>query len=121
MSQPHLPLFGILASLDASERNAAALTLIKSLAVLQNAHKTDLDPMEGEITEERLDQLCHPEVVYALKRLLRGLPSDREAARQGFSLALTEVRFPITEEQLSYTSCPTSHAVRIFVATNLHA
>lgn len=93
MSQPHLPLFGILASLDASERNAAALTLIKSLAVLQNAHKTDLDPMEGEITEERLDQLCHPEVVYALKRLLRGLPSDREAARQGFSLALTEVRF----------------------------
>ncbi|KAF8933972.1 DNA-directed DNA polymerase [Podila verticillata] len=91
MSQPHLPLFGILASLDASERNAAALTLIKSLAVLQNAHKTDLDPMEGEITEERLDQLCHPEVVYALKRLLRGLPSDREAARQGFSLALTEL------------------------------
>ncbi|KAG0086769.1 DNA-directed DNA polymerase [Podila epicladia] len=91
MSQPHLPLFGILASLDASERNAAALTLIKSLAVLQNAHKTDLDPMEGEISEERLDQLCHPEVVYALKRLLRGLPSDREAARQGFSLALTEL------------------------------
>ncbi|KAF9426046.1 DNA-directed DNA polymerase [Podila epigama] len=91
MSQPHLPLFGILASLDASERNAAALTLIKSLAVLQNAHKTDLDPMEGEITEERLDQLCHPEVVYALKRLIRGLPSDREAARQGFSLALTEL------------------------------
>ncbi|GJJ69193.1 DNA polymerase phi [Entomortierella parvispora] len=91
MSQPHLPLFGILASLDADERNAAALTLIKSLAVLQNSHKCDLDPTAEEITEERLDLLCHPEVVYALKRLIRGLPSDREAARQGFSLALTEL------------------------------
>ncbi|KAG0052711.1 DNA-directed DNA polymerase [Gryganskiella cystojenkinii] len=91
MSQPHLPLFGILASLDAAERNAAALTLIKSLAVLQNSHKCELDPEAEEITEERLDQLCHPEVVYALKRLIRGLPSDREAARQGFSLALTEL------------------------------
>lgn len=91
MSQPHLPLFGILASLDVAERNAAALTLIKSLAVLQNSHKCDIDPSVEDITEEKLDQLCHPEVVYALKRLIRGLPSDREAARQGFSLALTEV------------------------------
>ncbi|KAF9923978.1 DNA-directed DNA polymerase [Linnemannia zychae] len=91
MSQPHLPLFGILASLDVAERNAAALTLIKSLAVLQNAHKCDIDPSTEDITEETLDQLCHPEVVYALKRLIRGLPSDREAARQGFSLALTEL------------------------------
>ncbi|KAG0373315.1 DNA-directed DNA polymerase [Mortierella sp. AD032] len=91
MSQPHLPLFGILASLDVAERNAAALTLIKSLAVLQNAHKCDIDPSAEDITEEKLDQLCHPEVVYALKRLIRGLPSDREAARQGFSLALTEL------------------------------
>ncbi|KAG0071985.1 DNA-directed DNA polymerase [Linnemannia elongata] len=91
MSQPHLPLFGILASLDVAERNAAALTLIKSLAVLQNSHKCDIDPSVEDITEEKLDQLCHPEVVYALKRLIRGLPSDREAARQGFSLALTEL------------------------------
>ncbi|KAF9364473.1 DNA-directed DNA polymerase [Mortierella sp. NVP85] len=91
MSQPHLPLFGILASLDAAERNAAATTLIKALAVLQNSHQSDLDPLAQDITEERLDQLCHPDVVYALKRLIRGLPSDREAARQGFSLALTEL------------------------------
>ncbi|KAI8606640.1 DNA polymerase phi-domain-containing protein [Dissophora ornata] len=91
MSQPHLPLFGILASLDAAERNAAALTLIKALAVLQNAHQCDLDPSTEVINEEKLDQLCHPDVVYALKRLIRGLPSDREAARQGFSLALTEL------------------------------
>ncbi|KAF9105234.1 DNA-directed DNA polymerase [Mortierella sp. AM989] len=91
MSQPHLPLFGILASLDVAERNTAALTLIKALAVLQNSHKCDLDPTKVDITEETLDQLCHPDVVYALKRLIRGLPSDREAARQGFSLALTEL------------------------------
>ncbi|KAI1313422.1 DNA-directed DNA polymerase [Mortierella claussenii] len=91
MSQPHLPLFGILASLDVAERNAAALTLIKALAVLQNAHSCDLDPTQEDITEDTLDKLCHPDVVYALKRLIRGLPSDREAARQGFSLALTEL------------------------------
>ncbi|KAF9434258.1 DNA-directed DNA polymerase [Entomortierella beljakovae] len=91
MSQPHLPLFGILASLDVAERNAAALTLIKALAVLQNSHQCDIDPLNVDITEETLDQLCHPDVVYALKRLIRGLPSDREAARQGFSLALTEL------------------------------
>ncbi|KAG0326236.1 DNA-directed DNA polymerase [Dissophora globulifera] len=91
MSQPHLPLFGILASLDAAERNAAALTLIKALAVLQNAHTFQVDPSTVDITEDKLDQLCHPDVVYALKRLIRGLPSDREAARQGFSLALTEL------------------------------
>ncbi|KAG0206968.1 DNA-directed DNA polymerase [Mortierella sp. GBA30] len=90
MSNPHLALFGILASLDATERNSAALTLIKSLAILQNAHQCEAEPSE-EITEESLDRLCHPEVVYALKRLIRGLPSDREAARQGFSLALTEL------------------------------
>ncbi|KAF9582128.1 DNA-directed DNA polymerase [Lunasporangiospora selenospora] len=94
MSQPHLPLFGILASLDASERDAAALTLIKALAVLQNSHVCDIDrsTLSGkDITEEKLNQLCHPDVIYALKRLVRGLPSDREAARQGFSLALTEL------------------------------
>ncbi|KAF9906499.1 DNA-directed DNA polymerase [Lobosporangium transversale] len=93
MSQPHLPLFGILASLDVTERNAAALTLIKALAVLQNSHSCDLDPTKEDIdiTEKTLDILCHPDVVYALKRLIRGLPSDREAARQGFSLALTEL------------------------------
>ncbi|KAF9941246.1 DNA-directed DNA polymerase [Mortierella alpina] len=90
MSNPHLALFGILASLDAAERNSAALTLIKSLAILQNAHTCEADPTQ-DITEETLDTLCHPEVVYALKRLIRGLPSDREAARQGFSLALTEL------------------------------
>ncbi|KAG5456631.1 MAG: hypothetical protein BJ554DRAFT_3577 [Olpidium bornovanus] len=39
----------------------------------------------------QLDRLCAPDVSYALKRLLRGLPSSRDGARQGFALALTEV------------------------------
>ncbi|KAF9969908.1 DNA-directed DNA polymerase [Actinomortierella ambigua] len=90
-----MPLYGVLASLEAEERNAAALTLLKSLAVLQKGHRSFVDNWDvllaEEDTEERLDKLCHPNVVYALKRLLRGLPSDREAARQGFSLALTEL------------------------------
>ncbi|KAG0229067.1 DNA-directed DNA polymerase [Actinomortierella wolfii] len=90
-----MPLYGVLASLEAEERNAAALTLLKALAALQRGHRSFVSNwealLEEEDTEERLDKLCHPDVLYALKRLLRGLPSDREAARQGFSLALTEL------------------------------
>jgi hypothetical protein len=37
-----------------------------------------------------LDDL-HPDVLYALKRLVRGLASPRDAARIGFSVALTEL------------------------------
>lgn len=33
---------------------------------------------------------------YSLKRLVKGLASSREGARQGFALALTEVAFPAT-------------------------
>jgi len=33
----------------------------------------------------------HDDVQYALKRLIRGLSSSREAARQGFATCLTEI------------------------------
>jgi DNA polymerase phi len=52
------------------------------------------DATENE--EDTLEANCAPDVSYALKRLIRGLPSSREAARQGYSLALTEV-FAILE------------------------
>lgn len=37
-----------------------------------------------------------PRVVYALKRLVRGLASNRKGARHGFYVAFTEVKNHIT-------------------------
>jgi DNA polymerase phi len=87
-----LPLYWDLASLDPQTRTTAARTLISTLASFQasfeeNGAKTDVTETE----EDTLDVACAPDVSYALKRLIRGLPSSREAARQGYSLALTEV------------------------------
>ncbi|KAJ1550370.1 DNA-directed DNA polymerase, partial [Cladochytrium tenue] len=39
----------------------------------------------------RIEAQFHPDVVYTLRRLVRGLPSSRDGARLGFSLALTEL------------------------------
>ncbi|KAJ3340124.1 hypothetical protein HDU93_007349 [Gonapodya sp. JEL0774] len=53
--------------------------------------RKDLEDTTEKELEELLDQMCASNVSYALKRLLRGLPSSREAARQGFAVALTEL------------------------------
>ena len=47
-------------------------------------------------TKSLLDDLCCPSLAYTLKRLIRGLPSDRECARLGFATALTQclLEFP---------------------------
>jgi DNA polymerase phi len=84
-----LPLYWDLASFDPQKRTTAAQTLISTLANFQ----ADFEENGGkaESTEDTLDANCAPDVSYALKRLIRGLPSSREAARQGYSLALTEV------------------------------
>lgn len=42
-------------------------------------------------TEAELDARCPPDVAYAVKRLVRGLPSSRDGARQGFATCLTEL------------------------------
>ncbi|KXS11653.1 hypothetical protein M427DRAFT_72754 [Gonapodya prolifera JEL478] len=49
-----------------------------------------------------LDQLCSSSVSYTLKRLLRGLPSSREGARQGFAVALTELLVVIPFVPITY-------------------
>ncbi|KAG0178693.1 DNA-directed DNA polymerase [Apophysomyces sp. BC1034] len=92
MATTTLQLYWDLASFDPSVRQTAAQSLIRSLSEFQSTHEQTLENAE-EIadTEEKLDALCASDVSYAVRRLLRGLPSSRQGARQGFSLALTEL------------------------------
>ncbi|KAI8879206.1 hypothetical protein K501DRAFT_227075 [Backusella circina FSU 941] len=93
MATTTLQLYWDLASYDASVRQSAALSLIRTLADFQKTHEASLNDNDDTIadTEEKLDALCASDVSYAVRRLLRGLPSSRQGARQGFSLALTEL------------------------------
>ncbi|GAB5585522.1 DNA-directed DNA polymerase [Umbelopsis nana] len=87
-----LPLYWDLASLDPQTRTTAARTLISTLATFQTAFEESGGKTDAtENDEDSLEATCAPDVSYALKRLIRGLPSSREAARQGYSLALTEL------------------------------
>jgi hypothetical protein len=92
MATTTLQLYWDLASYDASVRQSAAHSLIRTLADFQKTHEASLSEQGVADTEETLDALCASDVSYAVRRLLRGLPSSRQGARQGFSLALTEVR-----------------------------
>lgn len=93
MATTTLQLYWDLASFEPSVRQNAAHSLIKTLADFQKNHEETLDTKDIADTEEKLDLLCASDVSYAVRRLLRGLPSSRQGARQGFSLALTEVNF----------------------------
>ncbi|KAI9023102.1 DNA polymerase phi-domain-containing protein [Phycomyces nitens] len=94
MATTTLQLYWDLASFDPSVRQTAAQSLILALTEFQQAHEKSLDdPTTPSLadTEEKLDLVCASDVSYAVRRLLRGLPSSRQGARQGFSLALTEL------------------------------
>ena len=71
-----LEIFWQLASSSPEERVAAAKKLTISLAAAEKAH-------EGEGPSSDLS--------YSLKRLIRGLASSRDGAREGFCLALVQV------------------------------
>ncbi|ORX88701.1 hypothetical protein K493DRAFT_341123 [Basidiobolus meristosporus CBS 931.73] len=91
-----LSLFWDLAAVDAKTRQAAVKKLIISLVSFQQAFRDEKGSeyealLKEPITEERLDVLCAQDVSYSIKRLIRGLPSSRQGARQGFALALTEL------------------------------
>ncbi|KAL1914929.1 uncharacterized protein VTP21DRAFT_7845 [Calcarisporiella thermophila] len=91
-----LSLFWDLASVNKEVREKAAQSLIRSLTTFQKAHLAELGARYNELlketlSEKKLDELCATDVSYAVKRLIRGLPSSRLGARQGFSLALTEL------------------------------
>ena len=71
-----MELYTELASNDADQRLKAANELIRKVVAASKS---------TEPAEQGLD------LAYTLKRLTKGLSSDRESARLGFSIALTEV------------------------------
>ncbi|CAO3684400.1 unnamed protein product [Rhizopus stolonifer] len=91
MATTTLQLYWDLASFDPSVRQTAAHSLIKTLSEFQKIHEEELKEVDVADSEEKLDILCASDVSYAVRRLIRGLSSSRQGARQGFSLALTEL------------------------------
>lgn len=109
-----LPLFWHLAAVSKDERLSSSEKLVSDLLKQQAAlastsaaalsaeqdQENDLQPPEDPTTttdeeagavERALDARNASEVVYALRRLMRGLASPRENSRLGFAVALTEV------------------------------
>ncbi|GAA5875536.1 hypothetical protein JCM16303_000661 [Sporobolomyces ruberrimus] len=78
--QSILPLFPLLASHDQTTRLDASYTLLNNLP-LPTPPKNDAD------------------TPYAIKRLLAGLASSNESARQGFAVALTQLVQTLPDEQ----------------------
>ncbi|KAJ3162784.1 hypothetical protein HDU86_003758 [Geranomyces michiganensis] len=83
-------LYWELASVDPAIRLQAAESLITALYNFQEEHNaaTASDEPAADIN---LDLICAQDVSYGIKRLLRGLPSSRDGARQGFAVALAEL------------------------------
>ena len=95
-SNDTLSLYWDLASKDVNIRTRAASNLIKQL-VQVHAEWTMNASKQGSMEEaDAIEAICAPEVSYAIKRLMRGLASSRAGARQGFSVAFTEVRTVIS-------------------------
>ncbi|CAN8251658.1 unnamed protein product [Cochlearia groenlandica] len=94
-----LPLhyFTDLASPEASVREEAASSLVSILQENQKQYEMlpDKESINGGLVleAEKNDGLdnCAPQLRYALRRLVRGVSSSRECARQGFALGLTLV------------------------------
>lgn len=91
----HISIFSELASADASKRETAAERLALELQEVQKAYEQsgNKDVVEGGVQleaakDDGLDD-CAPSVRYAVRRLIRGVSSSRECARQGFALGLT--------------------------------
>ncbi|XP_043711962.1 rDNA transcriptional regulator pol5-like [Telopea speciosissima] len=91
----HISVFKDLAAADLSIREAAAEALVTELREVQNAFrklgKKGKDESCFQLEAEKDDGLknCAPSLRYAIRRLIRGVSSSRECARQGFALGLT--------------------------------
>ncbi|KAJ1965323.1 DNA-directed DNA polymerase [Dipsacomyces acuminosporus] len=88
MSTTTLDFYWGLASLDEEKRIDAATKLITALCEFQ-AKVQNNGAVAG--TEEDLDRICASDVSYAVRRLIKGLASPRDGARQGYSMALAEL------------------------------
>ncbi|CAN6247266.1 unnamed protein product [Urochloa humidicola] len=98
----HMNVFRDLASPEASVREAAAEALVAELREVQKAYEKGARKGEKEAADgdgssqmeaEKDDGLdnCAPSGRYAIRRLIRGISSSREYARQGFALGLAVV------------------------------
>ncbi|KAK7412192.1 hypothetical protein VNO78_03642 [Psophocarpus tetragonolobus] len=91
----HIGVFKDLAAASESARESAAKQLVMELKAVQNAYDARQEKESGEgalkLEAEKDDGLdnCAPSVRYAVRRLIRGVSSSRECARQGFALGLT--------------------------------
>ncbi|KAL2342030.1 hypothetical protein Fmac_009970 [Flemingia macrophylla] len=94
----HIGVFKDLAAASEAAREAAAKQMVTELKEVQKAYDA-LDEKEKDgdgalkLEAEKDDGLdnCAPSVRYAVRRLIRGVSSSRECARQGFALGLTVV------------------------------
>ncbi|TPX59035.1 hypothetical protein SpCBS45565_g07848 [Spizellomyces sp. 'palustris'] len=91
MSNDMMALYWELASVDPIVRQKAADKLVRALYTFQHDLHPTLENAVSTPSGDNLDQLCAQDVSYGIKRLLRGLPSSRDGARQGFAVALTEL------------------------------
>ncbi|KAJ7968340.1 DNA polymerase V [Quillaja saponaria] len=95
LPQLHIGVFKDLASADGSVREAAVEVLVTELQEIQEMYERleKKEMIEGglKLEAEKDDGLntCAPSLRYAVRRLIRGVSSSRECARQGFALGLT--------------------------------
>ncbi|RVW72317.1 DNA polymerase V [Vitis vinifera] len=91
----HITVFKDLVSINASVREAAVETMVMELQEVQKVYdklgKKELVERGLQLEAEKDDGLnnCAPSLRYAVRRLIRGVSSSRECARQGFALGLT--------------------------------
>ncbi|XVF44901.1 hypothetical protein PTKIN_Ptkin02bG0160600 [Pterospermum kingtungense] len=91
----HISVFKDLASMDSSVREAAVEKMVTELQEVQKAYDSleNKELVEGGLKleakkDDGLDN-CASSLRYAIRRLIRGVSSSRECARQGFALGLT--------------------------------
>ncbi|KAL4179938.1 hypothetical protein AMTRI_Chr13g122650 [Amborella trichopoda] len=93
----HISVFRDLSLADTMAREAATEALVKELCEVQKAHEKCIkegsseDDLQLEAAKDDGLNNCAPSLRYALRRLIRGVSSSRECARQGFALGLTIV------------------------------
>ncbi|XP_016539372.2 rDNA transcriptional regulator pol5 [Capsicum annuum] len=91
----HISIFKDLAAAETSIREAAAHSLVAELLEVQKVYDSiaNKEVIEGQLKLEadKDDGLnnCAPSLRYAVRRLIRGVSSSRECARQGFALGMT--------------------------------
>lgn len=125
MQANNLQLFWEIASSDQDARLASANQLVQQLLAQQDvlastskltlnaalpttdddaANALQVDEAEADAVEDALGNRTVADLMYALRRLLRGLASPRESSRLGFAVVLTEllanIRYAVTAREI---------------------